>query len=72
MCILGNPVYFSFLFPDQQVVSKVASKKTCLDQHLAKWTELMALNDAIIKKIPASATENQFYPFSGTALLFHY
>lgn len=49
----------------QLKVSKSEKKNSCLDQYLMKWMKLMEVNDAIIKKIPASTTENRFYPFTG-------
>ena len=54
-----------FFYSPPKEVLQVSKKQSCLDQYLVKWTQLMALNDAIIKKIPPSTTENRFYPFSG-------
>jgi len=40
-----------------------------LENYLVQWTQLMGLSDAIIKKMPASSTENRFFPFSGNGKL---
>jgi len=39
--------------------------ESCLDPFFEEWGNLIASNKAILKEVPGSATENEFFPFTG-------
>lgn len=53
-------------FHKNQIQNIKPVETSCLDKYLQlKWNKLMEVNDAVVKKIPASPTGNRFFPFTG-------
>ena len=52
-------------FHTAQVQDRTLNPKTCLENSLEKWRNLMQQSDAILKEYPGAPTENKFFPFSG-------